>query len=146
MPFSRYCTGTTTVQTHGHLHCRVMPCLQKLELLDDFTNTGDQVYSVSYTYWNSSCGCNALTWQIVFVLRKVAGPGKMGQSMKSWQHRHENLSLDPQNPVKSQAQQPVSVTQQCGDTKTDRALGVHWLASLTPVISLMLSEKLSQKI
>lgn len=69
----------------------------------------------------------------------------MGQSMKSWQHRHENLSLDPQNPVKSQARQPVSVTQQCGDAKADRALGVHWLASLTPVMSLMLSEKLSQK-
>lgn len=24
----------------------------------------------------------------------------MGQSMKSWQHGHENLSLDPQNPKK----------------------------------------------
>lgn len=70
----------------------------------------------------------------------------MGQSMKSWQHGRENLSLDPQNPKKkSQAQQPVSVTQQCGDAKADRALGVHWLASLTPVMSLMLSEKLSQK-
>lgn len=40
--------------------------------------------------------------------------GKTGQWVKGFQHKHENLSLGPQQPYKSQARWRESVTPELG--------------------------------